>query len=234
MNEYQKRGYLLENFRLFHLRSHGGEQVEYHYHEFCKVLLLISGSGGYFVDGQRYLLQTGDIVLIGNHSIHRPEMDGGSPYERIILYISPEYLQRESTAECNLLSVFSGEKGHVLRLKENRKQKIFQLAAALEQDLEGNDFGREIVSNAGLLRLLVEIGRNMRREESFGPSPAVPKSPRILAMATRISKRPNHIIRIIISLTMFDAESYPTANSPTAVPKLESNAIEQLILPSPL
>ena len=180
MNEYQKRGYLLENFRLFHLRSHGGEQVEYHYHEFCKVLLLISGSGGYFVDGQRYLLQSGDIVLIGNHSIHRPEMDGGSPYERIILYISPEYLQRESTAECNLLSVFSGEKGHVLRLKENRKQKIFQLAAALEQDLEGNDFGREIVSNAGLLRLLVEIGRNMRREEAFGPSPAVPKSPRIL------------------------------------------------------
>ena len=43
MSNYKKRGYLLENFRLFHLRSAQGAQVDYHYHEFCKILLLISG-----------------------------------------------------------------------------------------------------------------------------------------------------------------------------------------------
>ena len=63
MSNYKKRGYLLENFRLFHLRTAGGGQVDYHYHEFCKMLLLISGSGGYAIDGERYLLQPGDIVL---------------------------------------------------------------------------------------------------------------------------------------------------------------------------
>ena len=46
MTEYEKRGYLLENFRLFHLQSSGGANVEYHYHEFCKLLVLISGRGG--------------------------------------------------------------------------------------------------------------------------------------------------------------------------------------------
>ena len=116
METHSKRGYLLENFRLFHLKTNGGTQVEYHYHEFCKILLLISGSGGYYVDGQRYLLQSGDIVLLDAHSIHRPELDGDSPYERLILYISPEYLQRQSTAAYDLRTVFSGEKGHVLRL----------------------------------------------------------------------------------------------------------------------
>ena len=30
MTEYRKRGYLLENFRLFHLRSETGEQVDFH------------------------------------------------------------------------------------------------------------------------------------------------------------------------------------------------------------
>ena len=60
MVEYEKRGYLLENFRLFHLQSPGGTNVEYHYHEFCKLLLLISGRGGYVVDGQRYILQPGE------------------------------------------------------------------------------------------------------------------------------------------------------------------------------
>ena len=180
MSDYKKRGYLLENFRLFHLRSRQGTQTEFHYHEFCKVLLLLSGSGAYFIDGQRYLLQSGDIVLIGSRSIHKPELDTAAPYERIILYISPEYLQRESTAGCNLLSVFSGEKGHVLRLEDSRRQKLFRLAAALERDLEEEDFGREILSNADLLRLLVEIGRSRNQTGSFRPSPVMPKNERIL------------------------------------------------------
>ena len=180
MSGHTKRGFLLENFRLFHLKSKGGTQVEYHYHEFCKILLLVSGSGGYYVDGQRYSLQSGDIVLLDAHSIHRPELDPDAPYERIILYISPEYLQRQSTADCSLQSVFSGEKGPVLRLPEDRKQKIFRIAARLEQDLQSDSFGREILSNAGLLRLLVEIGRNREHPDAAGTSPVMPGSERIL------------------------------------------------------
>ena len=133
MSNYKKRGYLLENFRLFHLRSAQGAQVDYHYHEFCKILLLLTGSGGYYIDGHRYLLQAGDIVLLDSRSIHRPELDTGTPYERIIIYISTEYLQRSSTPGSDLQSIFSGQKGHVLRLKGSRKQRIFQLAAALER-----------------------------------------------------------------------------------------------------
>ena len=179
MPNYKKRGYLLENFRLFHLRSAQGTQVDYHYHEFCKILLLLSGGGGYYIDGQRYLLQSGDIVLLGSRSIHRPELDTGTPYERIIIYISPEYLQKSSTADCDLLSIFSGGKGHVLRLKDKQKRRLFQLASALEQDLALEDFGREILSSAGLLRLLVELGRTMRQKDSFGPSPVMPRNERI-------------------------------------------------------
>ena len=179
MSNYKQKGYLLENFRLFHLRSAQGTQVDYHYHEFCKILLLLSGGGGYSIDGQRYLLQAGDIVLLGSRSIHRPELDPNTPYERIIIYISPEYLQRHSTADCDLTEVFSGEKGHVLRLKDPQRRTVFHLAANLERDLQQEDFGREILSSAGLLRLLVEIGRAMRRIEDSGPSPVMPKNERI-------------------------------------------------------
>ena len=179
MEDNRKRGYLLENFRLFHLNSRGSTQVEYHYHEFCKALFLVQGSGGYFVDGQRYRLQSGDIVLLDAHSIHRPELDPDSTYERIILYISPEYLQRQSTAQCSLRSVFSGESGHVLRLNGEQKQKIFRMAFQLERDLSEEGFGREILSNAGLLRLLVELGRNRENPETSGPSPVMPRSERI-------------------------------------------------------
>ena len=188
MSEHSKRGFLLENFRLFHLKSKGGTQVEYHYHEFCKILLLISGSGGYYVDGQRYRLQSGDIVLLDAHSIHRPELDPDSPYERIILYISPEYLQRHSTGDCNLQSVFSIGKGPVLRLTEEGRQKIFRMAAALERDLSEDAFGREIVSSAQLLRLLVELGRSREQPAASGPSPMMPQSQRIVEILRYIDE----------------------------------------------
>lgn len=188
MSEYEKRGYLLENFRLFHLQSPSGTKVDYHYHEFCKLLLLISGRGGYVVDGQRYLLQPGDVVLIGSRSAHRSELEEDSSYERIIIYISPEFLQHASTADCDLLDLFSARYGHVLRLKENERKKVFAMAAALEKELSSDAYGREILSNTDLLRLLVEVGRQQRRKDAQNPHPVIPKNPRVLEWMRYIDK----------------------------------------------
>ena len=177
---YEKRGYLLEDFRLFHLRDSRGTKVDSHYHEFCKLLMLISGSGGYVVEGRRYLLQPGDLVLSGRRCVHRPEFESCSPYERNIAYISPEFLQRESVAECSLEECFSGAEGPVLRLEDTRRRQLFALAASLERELSGDEYGRSIVCNALLLRLLVEIGREQRRAGTQRPGPVVPRDGKIL------------------------------------------------------
>jgi len=179
MEAYEKRGYLLENFRLFHLRSESGAKVDYHYHEFCKILLLVSGRGSYFVDGKRYLLNAGDIVLIGSRSVHKPELLEGTVYERIIIYVDPGYLQRMSTEDCDLLSLFSGSSGHVLRLKEQRRKAVFSLAGKLETDLAHDAFGRAVLSQADLLHLLVELGRSMTDSTANLPRPSVPENRRV-------------------------------------------------------
>ena len=188
MSDYEKRGYLLENFRLFHLSSQAGARVDFHYHEFCKLLLLISGRGGYVVDGQRYLLQPGDVVLIGSRSAHRPELEEDSAYERIIIYISPDFLQQSSTADCNLPELFSARYGHVLRLKETERKKVFAMAAELEKELSADAYGREILSNTDLLRLLVEIGRQQLRKDAQNPHPVIPQNPRVLEWMGYIEK----------------------------------------------
>ena len=180
MAEYEKRGYLLEPFRLFHLRSQGGAKVDFHYHEFCKILLLVSGQGSYVVDGLRYALSPGDIVLIGSRSVHKPELAEDTAYERVIIYISPDYLLQMSTPDCDLLSVFSGERGHVLRLKEQRRKALFSMAAALEQSIAGDGFGREILTHAELLRLMVELGRSMHDSAADLPRPSTTRNRRVL------------------------------------------------------
>lgn len=180
MSDYEKRGYLLENFRLFHLRSDGAPSVDFHYHEFCKLLFLISGRGSYTVEGRRYQLRSGDIVCIDSRSVHKPELDPDTAYERIILFISPAFLQRESTESCSLVENFSGESGHVLRLKEPARKKLFDMAESLEKEMNRDDYGRDIASNAALLRLLVQIGREKHRGNALSLQAEPPKNQRVI------------------------------------------------------
>ena len=188
MTEYEKRGYLLENFRLFHLKTQKEEKINYHYHEFCKLVLFVSGKGYYTVDGQRYQLQPGDTVIVGSRSVHCPEIEGDCLYERVILYIDPEFLRRESTADCDLMEVFSGNHGHILRPGESGSRKLFAIASEMEKELSDKGYGREILSAAALLRLLVQIGKYQHREEMQSPQPVHPKNPRIQAMLNYIEE----------------------------------------------
>lgn len=185
---YEKRGYLLEDFRLFHLRGAQGVKTEFHYHEFCKLLLLISGSGSYWVEGQHYHLEPGDVVLLGSRCVHKPDFAADAPYERVIVYISPEFLQRSSTADCDLLEIFSGEFGHVYRPQSVTAHKLAAQAQALERELSGQEYGRIVLSSGLLLRILVGIGRNLRQGGSIPPDAAQPADPRIAAIQAYIDR----------------------------------------------
>ena len=167
MNEnYQKRGYLLEAFRLFHMRDIPKEKVDYHYHEFCKLLIVLSGTGGYWIDGERYQLTSGDVVLIDSRQIHRPEFE--HEYERIIIYISPEFLRDASAAYCDLTQCFSTAGQSVLRLPARERERFLDLIQRLERELASSAPGKDILSRGLLLRLLVEIYRIAQRGD-FDP-----------------------------------------------------------------
>ena len=178
--EYQKRGYLLEAFRLFHMRDIPKEKVDYHYHEFYKLLIVLSGTGGYWIDGERYQLRSGDVVLIDSRLIHRPEFD--SEYERIIIYISPEFLKTSSTDDCDLTDCFSANGRHILRLPRREQERFQDLIRRLEGELESTAAGKDILSRGLLLRLLVEIYRAAQRESFDAVRPLRPRDERVVEM----------------------------------------------------
>lgn len=178
MNEnYQKRGYLLEAFRLFHMRDIPMEKVEYHYHEFYKVLIVLSGTGGYWIDGQHYQLRSGDVVLLDKRLFHRPEFE--SEYERVIVYISPEFLTGFSTEDCDLTQCFSVAAGHILRLPSGERLRFLGLVKKLEEELASSAAGKDILSRGLLLRMLVEIYRMQRKAGFSRVQPLQPKDPRV-------------------------------------------------------
>ena len=53
-DQADKRGYLKEPFRLFHLKDRSNAPIAYHYHEFHKLILFLSGDLTYRVEGRGY------------------------------------------------------------------------------------------------------------------------------------------------------------------------------------
>lgn len=186
MNEtYEKRGYLLEAFRLFHLKDSLGTTVNFHYHEFHKLLILHAGSGGYVVDGKRYHLEPGDVVLIGAQCVHRPEFPKGTLYERSIYYIDPDFIAKYDTEDCNLTEMFFQD-NHVFRGSLADSAHLQKLNQTLEQELDEKSFGHQIISQNLLLQLLIEIGRIQARDSSTSPLPEVPQNGRIQAILSYV------------------------------------------------
>lgn len=156
---YEQRGYLKEDFRLFHLADDRREEIGYHYHGFHKIIILLAGQADYAVEGEVYALRPGDCVLVGRGTIHRPVVAAGAFYERMILYISPEYLRRLSGADSDLESCFRRSLERFRYVYHSGSGEISGLFHALEQSEKEGGFGSELLRRAIFLQLMVAVNR---------------------------------------------------------------------------
>lgn len=160
---YEKRGYLREDFRLFHLSGAMDEPVDWHYHTFHKIILFLSGRAAYGIEGKSYPLESGDLIVVPSGCIHRPELAPGAPYERVIVYISPEFLRASGAPGCDLESCFTQARMQfrfVLRPGAGRRSFTAALSA-LEQEQSGQHFGSELMARALFLQFLIGVSRGM-------------------------------------------------------------------------
>lgn len=155
--EADKRGYLLEDFRLFHLKESRAQRFDFHYHEFDKVVVFRSGQVTYTVEGKAYFLTPGDLLLIPHHHIHQPDI-GGATYERYILWLNPEFLVENGLEPCFVRVVRSGF--HLIRLGEEQTRQLLQRLDQMEQAMgDGAAFGAEMLVKTYCLQFLIGLNR---------------------------------------------------------------------------
>lgn len=157
---YVQRGYLHEDFRLFHLRGAMEESVDWHYHTFHKIIEFLGGESGYGVEGKQYLLQPGDLVLVPQGCIHRPEAEPNAPYERRILYLSPEFLRRAGGG-CDLAACFDRAREEFRFVVHPADGTGGAQLAALEHAEREDAFGRELLAQSLLFQFLIGLNRAM-------------------------------------------------------------------------
>ena len=158
----EKRGYLLEPFRLFHLDTALTEDTAFHFHDFHKIVFFLDGVGSYCVEGRSYALKPNDIVLVRQGTIHKAQIEPHHRYERVILYISPDFLSRKSTPNTALDRCFheaARRKSYVLRPDPAQREKLMQTLVLLERALEGSSYGQDLYAQMHLMQILIDLGR---------------------------------------------------------------------------
>ena len=91
---FAREGYLRENYHYFHLRDTAGQERDFHFHEFDKIVLLLSGRVDYFVESEVYALEPWSLLLVKHHTIHKALIDKREPYDRVIIYLDRKYFER--------------------------------------------------------------------------------------------------------------------------------------------
>lgn len=157
----KREGYLREGYHYFHLLDTAGQERDFHFHEFDKLVLLLSGRVTYAVEDRRYDLRPWDILLVRHHAIHKALIDRREPYERVILYLDGAYIDR-SAPEAGLMRCFdrADETGNCLVMPDGaERDSLSGLLRSMEAALADERFGAEVLRRSLLMQLLVLVNR---------------------------------------------------------------------------
>ena len=134
-----------EDFELQYKRDTYLQDVELHHHDFHELYFLISGDATYTIESRQYHVIPGDLLLISPQELHqiciRPEM---SDYERFVLWVDPQLLNRISTPLSDLslnLAPDAPRQSNLLRLKPEDAGHVQKLFEQLWQESENESYG---------------------------------------------------------------------------------------------
>lgn len=167
--EYEKRGYLNEDFKIFYLEDIAPAEIEYHYHDFDKILVFFKGNITYTIEGKSYTLIPGDIILVPQGDTHKVESEENSIYARLVIYLSPQYLSSIVENEKSLRDCFLHAKerySNVVRLNEKDKGQLSVLAVGMRDDIRKKEkIGFDLLfQRTCLLQFLISLNRKMQDE----------------------------------------------------------------------
>lgn len=162
MKLYKKTGYLNSEFEIFHIIDKNKKCFSYHYHDFYKVLIFISGNVSYHIEGKSYSLKDYDIVLVNPSEIHKPVIHDNSPYERIIIYLSPDFFNSYKEKGFDLSYCFNNvkeNKSNIIRFK-SKANKLYNEILDLCDCFNNNDSLNELYKKVIFVKFMILLNNS--------------------------------------------------------------------------
>ena len=207
---YEQRGYLHEDFHLFHLTSVMTEPVDWHYHAFHKICVYLGGEAArYGIEGRSYVLEPGDLILVPQGCIHRPEVEPGAAYDRVLLYLSPEFLRDAEAGGAGLETCFlqAAEEFRFVVRTGSRSGALLTPLTLLERAIAEDGFGKTLLVRSLLYELLITLTRGMQSQDLVFAGASVCDE-KIAAIVQYLSRNPTEHISIDALAAKFYISKY--------------------------
>lgn len=164
MNGFEKLGYLADDFKMFHIKDRQRKDFAFHYHDFNKIIIFLSGNINYTIEGKNYILKPYDIVLVNAGEIHKPSVLDNTAYERIIIYVSTQFISNYKGEDYDLSYCFERAKkehSNVLRIPSVDKSKLYQVCLELEHSFEDQAYAKELYQKLLFLEFMIHLNRTV-------------------------------------------------------------------------
>lgn len=148
-----------KKFEIFHYRDKKPGSVNMHYHDFYEVYFFLSGQVSFRVEGTKFDLMHGDLLLIPPMQMHQLQIEEDSAYERYVLWMDRAYLQSLGGSELDLAACFASGAPNHLRPSRIARAELGNLLEKLVKEFYGQDIGSSIYAQGLLQQFMVEINR---------------------------------------------------------------------------
>jgi AraC-like DNA-binding protein len=185
---YEQKGYLNHDFKFFHISDKKNIDIPYHYHDFHKLILVLGGKIKYLIEGREYELMPFDFVLVERYSIHKPVVEAGKDsYDRIILYLSDEFLNKYK-----LMDAFEKTRevgSHVVRFPADISTELMNKFKKIESDLacEKEQYAGELLVRIDVLDFLISFNKACI-QENLGFKPEARYNRKVIDLITYINE----------------------------------------------
>ncbi len=189
-SSYSQEGYLKEDYHVFHLRDTAGQERDFHFHDFDKIVILLSGRVDYMVERASFSLRPWDILLVGHHVIHKALIDQSQPYERVILYLDRQYVER-AMPNVGLRDCFERAdrlSRYLLTPDQAERETLAKLLAALDREAADSQFGAGALRDTLVLQLLIAVNRMSLRGAAQEEIPSPQYDPKIAQTLSYINE----------------------------------------------
>lgn len=154
-----RQNMLESHMEAFHNYDERGRVVDLHHHDFYEIYYFLNGDVEYRVEGKRYRMQKGDLLLISPGVFHQPVVDPGLPYERYVLWIDRSYLARYTSHGTDLAACFDPAGAVLLRPSSYERSTLAMLLEELCGEEKSEKYGSELYRHALFIQILTRINR---------------------------------------------------------------------------
>ena len=149
-----------------------------------------------FLDGRQFDLAPGTVLLIHYNDLHRIIKQSTDEFERVYIFLTPEFLKSRSTKATNLEECFQPLGDRKSKVLKTDSSKLSSYLKALDAQPNAQEYGADLKYEQRLLDFMIYLNQLILKEEHESKPKRVIENERIEEMITYISNHLDHSLTL--------------------------------------